>query len=107
MREAWRESGDARASVGEGLLRSGEIVLSAALLVVIVVGAFMFTSIQETKVLGVSIALAVILDALLIRMSLLPSLMCYLGRAAWWSPRIRVRSTSLATKAGAVEPGGR
>ena len=39
--------------------------------------------------LGVGIGLAVIFDALLIRMSLLPAAMCYLGRANWWAPRLR------------------
>ncbi len=96
MREAWRESGDNRASVGSGLVHSGRIVASAAALVVIVVGAFTFTSVPATKVLGFAIALAVIFDTLLIRMSLLPAMMCFLGRANWWAPRIGTEKTIAA-----------
>jgi len=88
MREAWVSSGDNRQSIGAGLISSGRVVLSAALLVVVVTGAFAFTSVSATKMLGVGIALAVIFDAFLIRMSLLPAAMCYLGRANWWAPRI-------------------
>jgi len=89
MREAWVSSGDNRQSIGVGLIGSGRVVLSAALLVVIVTGAFAFTSVSATKMLGVGIGLAVIFDALFIRMSLLPAAMCYLGRANWWAPRLR------------------
>jgi len=89
MREAWVSSGDNRQSIGVGLIGSGRVVLSAALLVVIVTGAFAFTSVSVTKMLGVGIGLAVIFDALFIRMSLLPAAMCYLGRANWWAPRLR------------------
>jgi RND superfamily putative drug exporter len=93
MHEAWRTTSDNRTSVVAGLVSSGRIVVSAAALVVIVVGAFVFTSIAETKVLGVSIALAVIFDTVLVRMSLLPGIMCYLGRANWWSPKISAAKT--------------
>jgi putative drug exporter of the RND superfamily len=92
MKETWLSTGDSRASIGEGLVRSGRVVLSAALLVVIVTGAFAFTSVTATKMLGVGIALAIVFDALFIRMSLLPAAMCYLGRAAWWSPGRRGES---------------
>jgi RND superfamily putative drug exporter len=94
MREAWHDGGDNRASVGAGLVSSGRVVVSAAVLVVIVVGSFAFTSVAATKVLGVGIALAVIFDTVLVRMSLLPAAMCYLGRANWWWPRIGARKAS-------------
>ena len=88
MREAWLESGDNRGASRTGLIQSGRVVVSAAVLVVIVVGSFAFTSVSATKMLGVGIALAVIFDAALIRMSLLPALMCYMGRVEWWAPRL-------------------
>ena len=91
MREAWLTSADNRESVGAGLVSSGRIVLSAAILVVVVTGAFAFTGVSVTKMLGVGVALAVVLDALLIRMSLLPASMCYFGAADWWAPRRRRR----------------
>ena len=63
-----------------GLVRSGRIIVSAALLVVIVTGAFAFTSIGTTKMLGLGIALAIIVDTLLVRLTLLPAVMVYLGQ---------------------------
>ena len=87
MREAWIAGADNRESVGAGLTKSGRIVVSAALLVVIVVGAFAFTSVSVTKMLGIGIALAVVFDTLLVRMSLLPATMVYAGKANWWGVR--------------------
>ena len=86
MHEAWLETRDNRAAIRGGLMQSGRVILSAALLVVVVTAAFAFTRISLTKELGIGIALAIALDALLLRMSLVPALMCYLGRANWWMP---------------------
>jgi putative drug exporter of the RND superfamily len=103
MREAWQETGDNRRSVSIGLVSTGRVVLSAALLVVVVFGAFAFTSVSTMKMLGVGLALAVIFDALFIRMALLPSAMCYLGKACWWSPRLlRKESESAVQPAGST-----
>jgi putative drug exporter of the RND superfamily len=87
MHERWLRSADNHDSVVTGLVRTGRIIVSAALLVVIVTGAFAFTSIAETKMLGLGVALAVIVDTLFIRLTLLPAAMSYLGRANWWWPR--------------------
>jgi RND superfamily putative drug exporter len=86
MHERWQRTGDSRESVSVGLVRSGRIIVSAALLVVIVTGAFAFTNISTTKILGVGIALAIIADTILVRLVLLPALMVYLGKASWWWP---------------------
>ncbi len=86
MHERWRRSRDNHDAVTTGLVRTGRIIVSAALLVVIVTGAFVFTSIGETKMLGLGIALAIIVDTLLIRLTLLPAVMAYLGGANWWWP---------------------
>jgi RND superfamily putative drug exporter len=86
MHERWSRSGDNRESVVTGLVRTGRIIVSAALLVVIVTGAWAFTSIGETKMLGLGIALAIIADTLIIRLTLLPAIMSYLGKANWWWP---------------------
>jgi len=102
MREAWTETGDTRLSVGAGLIRSGRVVVSAALLVVIVTGAFAFTSVAPTKALGVCIALTIVLDAVLVRMALLPASMCLMGAANWWAPkRWRHERAAPAETAGA------
>ncbi len=89
MHERWHRTRDARESVTVGLVRSGRIIVSAALLVVIVTGAFAFTSIGTTKMLGIGIALSIMVDTLLVRLILLPAVMVYLGKASWWWPRAR------------------
>jgi RND superfamily putative drug exporter len=89
MHERWHRTKDARESVSTGLVRSGRIIVSAALLVVIVTGAFAFTSIGTTKMLGLGIALAIIVDTLFVRLILVPAAMAYLGNASWWWPRLR------------------
>jgi len=77
--------------VSAGLVRSGRVIVSAALLVVIVTGAFAFTSIGTTKMLGLGIALAIIVDTLFVRLTLVPAVMAYLGRSSWWWPTLRGR----------------
>jgi RND superfamily putative drug exporter len=86
MHERWHRTGDNRESVTIGLVRTGRIIVSAALLVVIVTGAFAFTSIGTTKTLGLGIALSIVADTVLIRLTLLPAVMAYLGGASWWWP---------------------
>lgn len=86
--ESWNRSGDNRQSVAVGVVQTGRVIVSAALLVVIVTGAFTFTNIKATKMLGLGIALAIIADTLLIRMTLLPAVMSYLGRLNWWWPAV-------------------
>jgi RND superfamily putative drug exporter len=93
MHERWHRTGDSREAVGAGLVRSGRIIVSAALLVVIVTGAFTFTNISTTKMLGLGIALSIIADTLLVRLTLLPATMVYLGRSSWWWPSFRKRKT--------------
>ncbi|OFW61901.1 MAG: hypothetical protein A2133_03100 [Actinobacteria bacterium RBG_16_64_13] len=86
MHERWHRTGDARESVTIGIVRTARVIVSAALLVVIVTGAWVFTSIGTTKILGLGIALAIIVDTILIRLTLLPAVMVYLGKASWWWP---------------------
>jgi putative drug exporter of the RND superfamily len=84
--ERWNRTHDNRDSIITGLTRTGRIIVSAALLVVIVTGTFAFTNVTQTKMLGLGIALAIIADTLLIRLTLLPAIMACLGRANWWWP---------------------
>jgi RND superfamily putative drug exporter len=73
--------------VAHGLERSGRIVSSAALIVIVVAGSFAFADIVLIKALGVGIALAVALDATVVRALLVPATMRLLGRWNWWLPR--------------------
>jgi RND superfamily putative drug exporter len=78
--------GDNREAVASGLERSGRIVSSAALVVVVVAGSFAFADIVLIKALGVGVAVAVALDATVVRGLLVPSTMRLLGRWNWWMP---------------------
>ena len=86
MREEWLKSGDPRGAVTFGLATTGRIITSAALIIVVVAGAFAFTDIVYTKALGVGLAVAVGLDATVIRVLMVPAIMRLLGRRCWWIP---------------------
>jgi RND superfamily putative drug exporter len=82
-----RESGHSDdEAVAIGLERTGRIVTAAALLFCIAVGAFATSGIVFVKMLGIGMALAVIIDATLVRALLVPSLMAILGSRNWWAP---------------------
>ncbi|MBV9311240.1 MAG: MMPL family transporter [Solirubrobacterales bacterium] len=83
-----REAGAPNAeAVAVGLERSGRIVTAAALLFAVAIGAFATSQIVFIKELGIGAALAVLIDASIIRALLVPSLMRLLGQANWWAPR--------------------
>jgi uncharacterized membrane protein YdfJ with MMPL/SSD domain len=86
MREAWLETGDNEAAVRFGLVTTGRIITSAALIIVVVAGSFAFTSIVVTKAIGVGLAVAVGLDATVVRVLLVPAIMRLLGRWNWYLP---------------------
>ena len=76
-----------RESVAVGLERTGRIVTYAALLFCAAIGAFATSEVVFVKELGVGTALAVLIDAFIVRALLVPSLMALLGRWNWWAPR--------------------
>jgi len=86
MKEAWDKTGDNTEAVARGLERSGRIVSSAALIVVVVAGSFAFADIVLIKALGLGVAIAVALDATVVRALLVPATMRLLGRWNWWVP---------------------
>jgi RND superfamily putative drug exporter len=75
-------------AVATGLERSGRVVSAAALLFCAAVGSLAVSSIASLKEFGVGAALAVIIDATIVRALLVPALMALLGRANWWAPRL-------------------
>jgi RND superfamily putative drug exporter len=87
IKEARDAGAPNREAVALGLERTGRIVTSAAMLFAVAVGAFATSQIVFIKELGIGTALAVLLDASLIRALLVPSLMELLGSANWWAPR--------------------
>ncbi len=86
MREEWDATHDNIRAVSFGLARTGRIVTSAALIIVVVGLSFAFTSIVVTKAVGVGLAVAVALDATVIRVLMVPAAMRLLGRWNWWLP---------------------
>jgi RND superfamily putative drug exporter len=86
MRESWDATHDNRTAVAHGLERSGRIVTSAALIVVVVAGSFAFADIVLIKALGLGIAIAVALDATVVRALLVPATMRLIGDWNWWLP---------------------
>ncbi|MEP6638657.1 MAG: MMPL family transporter [Chloroflexota bacterium] len=86
MKEVWDRTGDNVEAVAGGMERSGRIVTSAALIVVVVAGSFAFADIVLIKALGIGMAIAVALDATVIRALLVPATMRLLGHWNWWMP---------------------
>jgi RND superfamily putative drug exporter len=86
IQEAWRRTGDNTLSVGEGLARTAGVITGAALIMVIVFGAFALADTITIKAIGVGMAIAVALDATVIRVLLVPATMRLLGRWNWWAP---------------------
>jgi RND superfamily putative drug exporter len=87
VREEWDRTGDNTASVLTGLQRTGGIITSAALLLIVVVSSFAAGGIVFLKMIGIGMAVAIFVDATLVRMLLVPATMRILGRANWWAPK--------------------
>jgi len=87
MQEAWRRTQDNRTAVAEGLERSGRLVTGAAAIMISVFVAFGLARVVTIKALGIGMAVAVLVDATLVRALVVPALMRLLGRANWWAPR--------------------
>ena len=94
MKEVWDRTGDNTEAVARGLERSGRIVTSAALIVVVVAGSFAFADIVLIKALGVGMAIAVALDATVVRALLVPATMRLLGQAGTGGCRPRSSGSS-------------
>ncbi|MGW4369549.1 MMPL family transporter [Nocardia takedensis] len=89
--EEWERSAGTRADVDDavavGLARSGRVVTAAALLMAVVFAGIATSGVSIMRALGVGLALAVLVDATLVRMVLVPAFMRVAGTANWWSPR--------------------
>ncbi len=86
VREHYVASGDSHTSVVEGLSSTARVITSAALIMISVFGAFVLGDDPIGKTFGVGLAVAVLLDATLVRMVLVPATMSLLGKANWWLP---------------------
>lgn len=86
IKERYDQIGDNRAAVSSGLQRTGWLITSAAMLMAVVFGAFGSSKIIFIQEIGIGLAIAVIADATLVRMLLVPSTMRLLGKWNWWAP---------------------
>lgn len=86
IREQWDLSGDNRLAVATGLQRTGGLITSAALLLVVVIGAFSTSGITFIKMIGIGMVLAIVIDATVVRALLVPATMRLLGSWNWWLP---------------------
>jgi uncharacterized membrane protein YdfJ with MMPL/SSD domain len=86
IRERWRKTGDTRTAVAEGLTASARTITSAALIMVAVFTVFVFTGVPSVAEIGLGCAVAIAVDATIVRLVLVPALMELLGRWNWWLP---------------------
>ncbi|WBB81226.1 MMPL family transporter [Micromonospora sp. WMMD882] len=86
VQEAWRATGDNRAAVRLGLAGTGRVITSAALIMVTVFASFVLHTDPVIKMFGLGMAVAVAVDATVVRALLVPATMALLGRANWWHP---------------------
>ena len=86
IKEEWERSHDNAAAVARGLERTARVITSAAAIMVAVFAAFTVTRLPEVQQLGFSLAVAVFIDATLVRIVLVPAAMQFMGRWNWWFP---------------------
>ena len=86
IKEEYDRSGDNTASVALGLQRSAGIITAAAVLLAVNFAAFIPASVTNIKILGVGVTVAILLDATIVRLLLVPAFMRIAGRTNWWAP---------------------
>ena len=86
IHEEWLKSGDNRTAVRKGLAATGKTITAAALIMILVFGSFILGGERVIKEFGLGLAAGILIDALLIRMAIVPSLMFLFGKANWWFP---------------------
>jgi RND superfamily putative drug exporter len=86
VHEEWLQLGDASRAVRNGVATTGRVITAAAAIMVVVFGSFALTGERVITEFGLGLAMAILLDALVIRCLLVPALMQLVGRSAWWFP---------------------
>ncbi|HEX6388293.1 MAG TPA: MMPL family transporter, partial [Solirubrobacteraceae bacterium] len=86
VREEWLRTGDASLAVRNGVATTGRVITAAAAIMIVVFLVFALTPERVIKEFGLGLAMAVLLDALVIRCLLVPALMQVVGEKAWWAP---------------------
>ena len=104
VREEWRRTGDSRASVADGLAATAKVITAAAAIMVFVFGSFILEDDRVLKLMGTGLAAAILLDATVVRMLLVPATMELLGDKNWWLPRWLDRILPNLDVEGVAEP---
>ncbi|GAB3921858.1 MMPL family transporter [Kribbella albertanoniae] len=86
IREQWDRTGDHVESIATGVQKTAKIITAAALLLVVVVGAFATSGVTFIKMVGVGLVVAIVVDATIVRALLVPATMRILGPRCWWAP---------------------
>ena len=86
VREEFVRTGDNVESVARGLAGTGRVITSAALIMIVVFLSFVTSPVPSLKMLGLGLATAILVDATIVRMVLVPATMALLGNANWWLP---------------------
>lgn len=87
MREDYTHTGDARQSVRSGISHSGPVVAAAGLIMIAVFASFIFAEDTIIKSMGLALAFGILIDAFVVRMTLVPAIMTILGKGAWYLPK--------------------
>jgi RND superfamily putative drug exporter len=87
VREEWHRTGDSRTSVADGLAATAKVITAAAAIMVFVFGTFILENERTVKLMGTGLAAAILLDATIVRLLLVPATMELLGDRNWWLPR--------------------
>ncbi|CDR18173.1 hypothetical protein GCM10022420_094910 [Streptomyces iranensis] len=87
MREAYVHGEDARQAVVSDFRHSARVVMTAALIMIAVPSGFIFENASTIKMIGSGLAAAVVLDAVVVRMAIVPAMLALLGDKAWWLPK--------------------
>jgi putative drug exporter of the RND superfamily len=88
IKEEYDRTGDHQSSIVFGLKRTGGLITAAAVILAVVMVAIGTSRVANTKMLGLGIALAVLMDAMVVRTLLVPAVMRLTGRATWWAPPV-------------------
>jgi RND superfamily putative drug exporter len=86
MHEVWERTRDPRTAISEGMATTGRVVTAAAAIMVVVFASFLLDPSRMLQQFGLGLAVAVLLDALIIRCLMVPAAMSLLGARAWWLP---------------------
>jgi RND superfamily putative drug exporter len=87
IHEEYIKSGDNKVAVRNGLAATGKTITAAALIMILVFGSFVFGGERVIKEFGIGLAAGILVDAVLIRMCVVPSVMMLLGKSNWWFPK--------------------